>query len=91
MMPIAIYLDMSTVKISKKKVKKEGGLVILPLEEYQKLVASTAPTYYLSGEDAEEMDSLVTEGLKEYKSGKSIRASSVKEALRKYAAEANKR
>ena len=82
---------MNTVKISKKKVKKEGGIVILPLEEYQKLVAGTAPTYYLSGKDAEKVDSLVTEGLNEYKSGKSIRASSVKEALRKYAAEANKR
>ena len=88
-----IYSNMNTktVKISKRKVKKEGGIVILPLKEYRELLARAVPTYYLSGKEAEGIDNLVTEGLAEYRAGKTIRASSVKEALKKYGAEKNKR
>lgn len=82
---------MNTVKISKKKIKKEGGVVILSLDEYQKLLEMTVPTYYVGGKKAAEIDNLVAEELAEYRAGKSIRASSIKEALKKYAAEENKR
>jgi len=82
---------MSALKISKRKIKKEGGVVILSLEEYQKLLERSVPTYYLREKDAANLDKLVNEGLNEYRAGKTLRASSVKEALKKYAAEENKR
>lgn len=82
---------MDTIKVSKKKVKTDGGIVILPLKEYRELLAKAVPTYYLSGKNVEEIDNLVTEGLAEYQTGDAIHASSVKEALKKYAAEKNKR
>lgn len=43
-----------------------------------------APTYYLKGKKAKELDRLVEEGLKEYKRGETIEASSLKEALKVY-------
>ena len=48
----------------------KDGVVILPLEEYQKLCKRAVPTYYLSGKEAEELDKLVEEGLREYREGK---------------------
>lgn len=84
-------MSTNSVKISKKKVRKEGGVVILPLTEYQRLLEKAVPTYYLSGKNATELDDLVTEGLAEYRSGKAVHASSVKEALKKYAAGKDKR
>lgn len=61
---------MSTVAISKNRIKQEGGVVILSLEEYQKLTERAAPTYYLKGKEAEELDKLVELGLKDYRDGK---------------------
>lgn len=54
----------------KKKIRKEGGVVILSLEEYRKLCERAVPTYYLSGKEAERLDKLVEGGLKEYREGK---------------------
>jgi len=48
----------------------KGGVVILPLKEYQKLYKRAVPTYYLSGKEAKELDKLVEEGLREYREGK---------------------
>ncbi len=84
-------MNTNSVRISKKRVRKEGGVVILPLAEYQRLLEKAVPTYYLSGKNASEIDDLVTSGLAEYRSGRTIRASSVKEALKKYAAAKDKR
>lgn len=61
---------MATVTISKEKIKKQGGVVILPLKEYQKLCERATPTYYLKGKEAEKLDKLVKMGLKEYRDGK---------------------
>lgn len=66
-------------------------MVILPVDEYQRLLASARPTYYLRGKNATDVDKLVAEGLAEYRAGKTIRAASIKQALKKYAAEENKR
>lgn len=61
---------MSAINISKNKVKKEGGLVILPIKEYERLQASAAPTFYLRGKKASKVDILVKKGLKSYRAGK---------------------
>jgi hypothetical protein len=63
--------DKKEISISQSIVNKEGGIVILSLREYQKLCAKTVPTYYLEGREAEEIDSLVKEGLRAYRKGKS--------------------
>lgn len=61
---------METITISKTKIKKEKGVVILSLDEYQKLYERAVPTYYLEGKEAKELDRLVEKGLKDYKKGK---------------------
>ncbi len=75
---------MATITIPKSKIEKEKGVVILPLKEYQKLCERAVPTYYLKGKEAEELDKLVEEGLREYERGETIGAPSLKEALKIY-------
>jgi len=60
----------NSVTVSKKTVRKEGGLVILPLREYEELRERAIPTYYLEGKEAKELDKLVEEGLEDYKKGR---------------------
>ncbi|MFH1968088.1 MAG: hypothetical protein ABIJ84_01740 [bacterium] len=81
---------MATITIPKIKIRKEGGVVILPIKEYQKLCERAVPAYYLKGQEAEKLDKLVEEGLREYRQGKCISAKSVTHALKIYARE-NKR
>ena len=69
--------DKKEISISQSIVNKEGGVVILSLREYQKLCAKVVPTYYLEGKEAEEIDSLVKEGLSEYRKGKCKRIRSL--------------
>ena len=61
---------MATITISDKQVKEHGGFVILGLKEYRDLCERVAPVYQLTGKEAEELDLLVEEGLKEYRAGK---------------------
>ncbi len=75
---------MSTITIKEQKIEKQKGVVILPIKEYQRLVANNIPTYYLTGKKAIAADRLVKYGLREHKAGRTIKASSVKEALRIY-------
>ena len=75
---------MATVTINREKIEKQGGVVILSLKEYQKLCERAVPTYYLKGKMAEELDRLVEEGLKEYEKGETIKATSLKEAIKVY-------
>lgn len=63
--------DKKEISISQNIVNKEGGIVVLSLREYQKLCAKAVPTYYLEGKEAEELDSLVKEGISAYRKGKS--------------------
>jgi hypothetical protein len=60
-------------------IKQMGGLVILPLAEYQKIIATAVPTYYLQGHVAEDIDTLVREGLAEHSVGKTRTISSLAE------------
>lgn len=75
---------MSTIIISREKIKKEGGVVILPLKEYQELCERAVPIYYLKGRAAKRLDKLVGDGLREHKAGKTINAPSLKNALNIY-------
>lgn len=74
------------VTISNRKLHSTGGVVVLPVAEYRRLVErDNIPEYYLTGKAATDLDKLVAEGLKEHKEGKTIKASSVTEALKIYA------
>lgn len=61
---------MSNITISKNRVKEEGGVVIMSLKKYHRLLERSAPTYYLKGRAAERLDKLVENGLKDYREGK---------------------
>ena len=69
-MNMANHVTKNSVNISKETIRKEGGMVILPLREYEELKERSIPTYYLEGKEAEELDKLVKEGLDDYKKGK---------------------
>jgi hypothetical protein len=60
----------NSIIISKEEIQKKGGIVILSLREYRKLCERAALTYYLKGKEAEELDKLVEEGLREYRKGR---------------------
>ncbi len=79
----------NSITISREETRKSGGFVILPIKEYEKLREKAVPTFYLEGKEAEELDKLVKEGLREYRGGKTIEADSLKDALRKYGRKKN--
>lgn len=60
---------MNVITISKKRVNKQGGVVVLSLKEYQKLCERVVPVYYLKGKEADKLDKLVKDGLKAYRGG----------------------
>jgi len=71
-------------RIPQQALKK--GVVLLPLQEYRDLQAQAVPTYYLTGKKALALDRLVEKGLKEHREGKTVLASSMREALKIYEA-----
>ena len=60
---------MATITIPKNLIKNDD-LVIVSRKEYESLKACMVPTFYLKGKEAEKLDKLVKEGLKEYQEGK---------------------
>jgi len=72
----------TTIKISPQSLKR--GVVVMAAEEYERLQTRAIPTYYLTGKKALELDRLVEEGLCEHRVGKTIKARSLKEALKVY-------
>ena len=61
---------MQTISIQKSKINRTGGVVILPLKEYQRLKELAVPTYYLKGKAATDLDRLVDRGLMAHQKGK---------------------
>ena len=61
---------MRTISIQKSKIDRAGGIVILPLKEYQRLQESAVPTYYFKGKAATDLDKLVDRGLTAHRKGK---------------------
>jgi len=52
-------------------------MVVLPIEEYKKLLLRAVPTFYLSGKAAERIDRLVKDGFTDLKRGKVKRIKSL--------------
>lgn len=75
---------MSTITLSKKQIQKSGGVVVLSIAEYKKLSECAVPEYFLTGKAARNLDRLVEKGFRDYHAGKTTKASSLREALRKY-------
>jgi PHD/YefM family antitoxin component YafN of YafNO toxin-antitoxin module len=69
--------DANAVVVPKEEIQKKGGVVVLSLEEYRKLLEQAVPTYQLYGKEAEEADELVREGMQEYKAGKTTKIKSL--------------
>ncbi|MBI2052792.1 MAG: hypothetical protein HYT34_00935 [Candidatus Ryanbacteria bacterium] len=61
---------MATISIPKTKIEKQGGIVILSVKEYQRLVKQSIPTRYLFGKEAKKLDTLVSKSLREHRQGK---------------------
>ncbi|MDP3995345.1 MAG: hypothetical protein Q8P78_01895 [bacterium] len=73
------------------KELREKGFVVLGLDEYEALKSAAVPTHYLTGKAAEGLDREVEQALKEDREGKTIEASSIREAMAAYdAQEGNK-
>ncbi len=62
----------------------------MSIKEYQKLQEQAIPTYYLTGKDALKLDREVKQALKDYRDGKTIKAGSIKEALKIYDRKSNR-
>jgi len=77
------------ITLSKATILKQKGMVILPLREYKKLCENFVDTYYLEGKEAEKLDELVRDGVAEYRTGKTIKANSLDEALKIYGRKKN--
>ena len=68
---------MTTAQLLKAALQKKKSVVVLPIAEYQRLVAASVPTYYLKGKAALRLDRLVERSLKEYREGKTRRIKSL--------------
>ncbi len=76
---------MVNITISEAKIRKSRGVVVLPVEEYYRILM--VPGYQLKGKAARDLDKLVEEGLREHREGKTIKAPSISSAVRQYRSE----
>jgi ATP phosphoribosyltransferase regulatory subunit HisZ len=76
-----MLIAMTTATLLKKAISRNEGVVVLSLKEYDRLLSTHVPNYYLTGKAATDLDKLVEEGLREYAEGKTISAGSISEAL----------
>ncbi len=58
------------IVLLEKMVRRNRGVVVLPVQEYKRLCESAMPNYYLTGRKAKELDKLVEQGVEEYQRGK---------------------
>lgn len=72
---------MTTATLLKKATAKDEGVVVLSLKEYDRLLSTHVPNYYLTGKAATDLDKLVEEGLRDHAEGRTITANSIGEAL----------
>ena len=68
---------MSVITLKGGEIKKEKGMVILPVAEYEALIRKSIPTIRLYGKEARKLDRLVDEGIKEYARGKTRKIKSL--------------
>ena len=79
---------MTTAQLLKAALEKKRSVVVLPIDEYNRLLAASSPTYYLKGKAALRLDKLVEKSMREYYEGKTIKANSLGEAVKKWKAHA---
>jgi hypothetical protein len=60
---------MEAITIPKKLIKNDD-LIIIPRKEYEYIKSQMIPTLYLKGKAAQRLDKRVSDGLREYKTGK---------------------
>ena len=65
------------ITTSRAAVEKQGGVVVLPVKEYKRLLAASVPEYFLTGRAATRLDKLVAEGLRAHREGKTRRLRSL--------------
>ena len=80
-MHCGIIMNMTAITIGKEEIMRKMGVVVLPVKEYERLLAKQVPEYFLTGKAARDLDKLVEEGLRDYATGKTTTASSIEEAL----------
>ncbi len=61
---------MQDISISPGRVYAEKGVVILPIEEYRRLLRDAAQGVYLTGKEAGDLDRLVRSGVRARKVGR---------------------
>lgn len=71
--------NMATISISKRKIDKEKGVVVLSLKEYDALRAKATPEYFLTGVAAERLDKRVCAAERENKAGRTRTLRSLKD------------
>ncbi|MFA5994916.1 MAG: hypothetical protein WCW27_06680 [Patescibacteria group bacterium] len=67
----------TAMNLLNKILLKQDGMVILPLEEYNRLKQQAVPTYYLKGKAAQDLDQLVTTSMQDYRQGKTKKITSL--------------
>jgi len=67
----------NSINISKSKIQKVGGVVILSIKEYKRLQEQAIPTHYLTGKSALKLDREVKQALKDHREGKTRRLKSL--------------
>lgn len=72
-------MSIASITIQRKTVEQRGGVVVLPIAEYKKLLSRYVPTYYLSGKAAGRLDRLVENGLHGYRLGKTRKIRSLRD------------
>lgn len=65
-----------------KSVTGNEELVVMPLKQYEQIMANTTPFFYLKGKEARFLDNRVKKGLREHKEKKTIKSDSLTEALK---------
>ncbi len=61
--------------VSRRKIQLHGGVVVLPIAEYEKLRRQAVPDIVLEGRSAKKLDQLVEQGLRDYRRGKTQKIS----------------
>jgi hypothetical protein len=73
--------NMSTIAISTRRVQDEKGVVVLSLQEYERLLfeiqKANAPVEYVPPKEAARLDRVFKKALAEHKAGKTVKLSSL--------------
>jgi hypothetical protein len=68
---------MAIINISKKRIVEKDGMVIMPVEEYNRLFMASIPTYQLTGKAAKALDKEHDRAWANYRAGKTRKIKSL--------------